>query len=89
MATHQELTSISFHDGQHRFCLDRVIRDDEDGRVEYSLVWRGTASSTDGFVPRPAYFNLQMLGTLLHNAIAEGTLPEDDGSEFLLFLVGG
>lgn len=89
MATHQELTNLLFEDGQYRFCLDRVIRDEGDSRTEYAFVWRGTAQSPDGFVLRPAYFSFRLLGKLLHKTIAEGILPEDEASEFLLFLIGG
>lgn len=89
MATHTELESISIEGGRYRFCLDRVIRDDEDGRTEYSFVWRGTTSSPDGFIPRPAYFSFRRLGELLHQAIANGAISEEEASEFLLFLVGG
>ena len=88
MAKHQELISIALESGKYRFCLDRVIRDDEDNRIEYAFVWRGTAVSPDGFVLRPAYFNFQLLGQLLHKAIADKVLSQEDVSKLLLSLVG-
>jgi len=53
MSKHKEIASIIFANGKFRFCLDEVIRDDEDGRIEYALVWRGTSASIDGFVVPP------------------------------------
>lgn len=85
MATHQELTNLLFEDGQYRFCLDRVIREEGDSRTEYAFVWRGTAQSPDGFVLRPAYFSFRLLGKLLHKAIAEGILPKMRRVSFCCF----
>lgn len=89
MATHTELESIPMQGGRYRFCLDRVIRDDADNRIEYSFVWRGTAKSPDGFIPRQAYFEFNLLGQLLHQAIVNGSISEGDASEFLLTLISG
>lgn len=89
MATHTEIESISIEGGRYRFCLDRVIRDDEDGRTEYSFVWRGTTTSPDGFIPRQAYFSFNLLGQLLHRAIVNHSISEDNAKELLLSLIGG
>lgn len=88
MATHTELISRSF--GNVRFCLDRVVRDDEeDERIEYAFVWRGTASSPDGFVHRPAYFNFELLGEILREAITrEDILQREEVLNLLQALFG-
>ena len=88
MPKHEELVGIPFHNGNYRFCLDRVARDDEDGRLEYAFVWRGTKKSPDGFMPKPAYFDLALLGSTLRQAMAEGKLPAASAEEFLAALLG-
>lgn len=87
-AQHQELTSIPFHEGNYRFCLDRVVRGDEDGRVEYAFVWRGNKRSPNGFTPKPAYFDFTLLGRVLRQSLAEGKIPSEDAKDFLAALVG-
>ena len=69
MAKHTELVSVSSDDGEMRFCLDSVIRDDEDGREEFALVWRGTKTSKDGFNFCPAYFTGELIGELVGKAL--------------------
>ncbi len=88
MATHEELVAIPFDDGKYRFCLDRVVRDDEDGRIEFAFVWRGNKRSPDGFSPRPAYFGWPLLGKSIRQAIVEGKIDADDAGSFLMALVG-
>jgi hypothetical protein len=85
MAKHEELSSISVQCGRYRLCFDEVTRDDEDGRIEYAIVWRGTSVSPDGFVPRPAYFSLGQLGDILRKAIAK--LTDEEIKEFLKALL--
>lgn len=88
MAKHTELTNLPVSPGKHRLCLDRVERDDEDGRFEYSLVWRGTSASPDGFVQRPAYFTFARLGRLLREAAMDSQIPREEVDEFLHNLLG-
>ncbi len=88
MATHEELAAIPFSDGKHRFCLDRVVRDDEDGRIEFAFVWRGNKKSPDGFSPRPAYFGWQLLGKAIRQAMVEGKIDAEEAGNFLMALVG-
>ena len=88
MAKHKkELASIAFHDGQYRFCLDEVIRDDEDNRTEYAFVWRGSKVSPDAFIPKPAYFDWQLLAQTIRAAIKDGALPKKEFQVFLLELM--
>lgn len=86
MPKHDELVSISVQDGRYRLCLDQVIRDDEDKRTEYALVWRGTSVSSNGFIPRPAYFSITQLGYILHKGIPE--LGDQQIAKFFKALAG-
>jgi len=88
MARHSELASIPFNDGRHRFCLDRVIRDEEDGRIEFAFVWRGTITSPDGFVPKPAYFNFDLMGRTIKQAIDNGAITFNELAELLCSISG-
>jgi hypothetical protein len=84
MAKHDELVSNPTQCGNHRFCLDRVIRDDSNNEVEYAFVWRGTAKSKDGFILRPAYFDWEDLGKLIKKAFIEEQISEDEFKSFLM-----
>lgn len=88
MATHEELVAIPFHHGRYRFCLDRVVRDDEDGRIEFAFVWRGNKRSPNGFCPRPGYFDWPLLGRSIRQAMVEGRIDAEEASSFLMALVG-
>ena len=87
MAHHNEMTSIPAVDEGCRFCLDDVIRDDEDGRHELSLVCRGTKATPDGFIPKPAYFSWDLLGRLIRKAIDNGDVSIDDFQPFMTRLL--
>ena len=88
MATHTELVNVPFEGGSYRFCLDRVVRDDEDDRVEYAFVWRGTSASADGFNPRPAYFDWGLLGQAIRQAFVSGMLDRNECNEFCEAIIG-
>jgi hypothetical protein len=88
MPKHMELVSISADDPNYRFCLDQVEWEDEENRTEYAFVWRGTRASSEGFVPKPAYFKGKLLGSLLKQAFIEGRLPDNEIGAFVRGLLG-
>lgn len=88
MATHTELVHDPESPKGFRFCLDRVVRDDDDGRVEYAFVWRGTARSTEGFQPRPAYFDWASIGRTLRLAFSKGGISREEFEAFQRALMG-
>lgn len=88
MPRHTELASIRIDQGNYRFCLDSVVRNDEDNRTEYAFVWRGTSASPEGFVPKPAYFNGELLGRTIRQAFANDKLPDKEIGGFVRGLFG-
>jgi hypothetical protein len=74
MPTHSELISIPIHDGQYRLCPGRI----QNGDWPFALVWRGTTVSPDGFNPRCAYFDLELLGRLLRQAVTQESLSDQE-----------
>lgn len=88
MAKHTELVGVPLPGGRCRFCLDQVIRDDEDGRVEYAFVWRGNRRSPNWFIARPAYFDFTLLATTMQKALAEGKIPSKAAKQLLRVLSG-
>lgn len=84
MPKHTKLTGIGSEDGKYNFCLDRIT----DGDFPYSIVWRGTKDGPDRFIPRPAYFDFQMLGKLIRQAVTEKKVSGDEFVQFLRALTG-
>lgn len=85
MARHTEILHDPKSPEGARFCLDRV---ENDGRIEYAFVWRGTKASPDGFQARPAYFDWDSLGRTIRLSFADGAIPTDDQQAFLRALLG-
>ncbi len=83
----KELASVPFHNGQYRFCLDEVVRDDEDNRIEFAFVWRGSKVSPDAFIPKPAYFDWELLGQTIRKAVKSGELPQNEFNAFIMELM--
>ena len=89
MAKHvREIASVEFHEGQYRFCLDEVLRDDEDGRTEYAFVWRGNKKTPEGFVPKSAYFDWPLLGDLIRKAVKSDPALKEKVGGFLISFLG-
>jgi hypothetical protein len=81
MPRHVERTSVRFPTA--RLCMDEVTESD----FPYAIVWRGTVSSPDGFIPRPAYFDPASLGQLIRRTI-ENVWPQDEAVSFWRSLLG-
>lgn len=84
MATHRELTSIEFNEGNNRFCIDRLT--DREG--QYAFVWRGTSAGPNAFIPKPAYFEWELLGQAIRQAFTSGQIPRDEINSFFRELFG-
>lgn len=88
MAKHTELVRDPESPSGARFCLDSVLRDDEDNRREFAFVWRGTVRSPEGFQARPAYFDWPMLGRTIREAIATKSISPQEADAFFRALMG-
>jgi len=84
-----QLASFEYNDGANRLCLDLMPEDDENYSPEhpYRLVWRGDERSPDTFINRPAYFNWEVLGVLIRQALDNGRLTFHEFQPFLEALI--
>lgn len=78
MGKHIELESLSFESGNSRLCLDKI-----DNTPHYSITWRGSKKTKDGFILRPAYFTFSEIGQLFRKAIKNHKIPEDEFNNFV------
>ncbi|MFA6924477.1 MAG: hypothetical protein WC223_09515 [Bacteroidales bacterium] len=82
MAKHIRLTSVKPKDSQYTLCLEKVIRDNTDGRTEYAFVLRDNDFITDEFALYRVYFDWHTLGSLIRKAVMENKINENERKKF-------
>jgi len=74
----------TFPDSGYCLCLERVIRHDENGRIEYTFCWR---KPDNGIIKNPAYFDWQWAGQLIRQAVTDGKLEINELEPFVRELI--
>jgi hypothetical protein len=86
MSMGNELIFLDMGNG-NRFSLDIIENETIEGQRVYRLNWRGTTTSVDGFINRPAHFNFAMLGEIIGRAIRDRVIGRDEAIVFFDSLI--
>lgn len=80
-----QLAAVEFNNEANRFCLDLIPENDENYSPDhpYRFVWRGDERGPDSFIIRPAYFNWEILGETIRQALDNGRLTFAEFQPFL------
>jgi hypothetical protein len=63
---HQTIARRRMPDSDYAFCLDRIIRHDKGGAIEYCFAWHKPDGS---LIKEPAYFIWEWIGELIEQVI--------------------